>query len=561
MAVLGNYNYSNDPNQNQNFILGSLSLANRTPQAPLRQTENISLYQPLQNSTEGSQSYLEQLTALANNANAPYDAYSYMGADFSSAKTQQETPNFQTQSTNQQQGNSNPWVRNIAIQQGEINPDGSPVTPENNVLEQQAKVATQTQAAPKTNETNKPVVPENNTPAPQNTNAPAANVTNVQQVTNANQAQTGAAPQNTNTAAPQANTPANNQNDIPNGFNLKETQTFKGGSVKIYKDANGATIKIKCGTDEKINSVLKTNENGKKISVANYKDGKKTDATDYDPKTNKATKSIEYGDDGTTQTRTTVVGKDGNKTETTYGKDGDKNKVTIKTFNEKGALISSKTGTGDKVETAEAQAKDEKTEDATKGGTARATDKSLDDAALIDQDIISKLAKNGDLKKLTSNLEIKDANGKVLAPEKIEAAFKSGDLELYQNKDGDYSVNSKVEKDVEKYSIAEKKDFFSKAMDSGDPMQMMMAMFFMNMMSGMGGMGSFMGNGAAKNALTPYFDQFQQQAQAQGTPKSGREALQQKGIFSFFDGSYRKGREEARAAKIENEFNSDMSPS
>lgn len=347
-----------------------------------------------------------------------------------------------------------------------------------------------------------------------------------------------------------AKVPEAHKADIPEGATFVETKKSKNGSFDLYKNADGTNTNIRYdASGNKISEIKKDKDNKHKLSEVNFKDGKKTDETTFDADGKEKTKT-EYDKDGKTKIKATSFEKD-KTTETTFGKDEKgQPQVTIRTFNDKGALTSTKTG-----KTEEEATKAENT--ATKDGTARKTDESLKDAALIDKDMISDLAKSGDLKKLTSNLQIKGTNGKELKTSEIETALKSGDLELYQNKDGDYSINSKVEPDakdkdktVEKYKIEEKKDFFSKAMDSGDPMQMMMAMFFMNMMGGM------MGNMGGMNANNPYMAQLTGQGQqvAQSSPASGREAFQRRGVVSFFDGSYRKGREEAKAAKLENEY-------
>ena len=282
---------------------------------------------------------------------------------------------------------------------------------------------------------------------------------------------------------------------LPTGYKVKTKKSHGQKTAEIIEDGNGNRVAKKLYNS---NGELTTERKYKGDEIASethFKNGKKVSEEDFEKKN-----KTEFNENG--EIKKTVQKTDDGITETVYQKDANGQiNATVKTFNEKGALTSAQKGTG--ANPKDAQDAANTAEDVTKGGTSRKLkEDKLKDAAFIDKESAIELIDNEkvDPKQIAAALNIKGADGKALKPEEIKEAIKSGDLELYQKKDGKYLLQSKVEpkdgKDVAKYSIEEKeqeKDFFTKAMDSEDPFKMMMALMMMNMMGGMmGGMNPMM---------------------------------------------------------------------
>ncbi len=328
-----------------------------------------------------------------------------------------------------------------------------------------------------------------------------------------------------------------NQGTI-NSLKSKDNKLFETfdnkGNVKFESKTDETDAKIETTYDKNGNksSETKIDKDNKKLSEIAYKDDKKVSETTY--KDGEKVSTNEYDKDKLTK-KTEYDKEKGTKTETNF-EDG---KVTIRTFNKNNALTSAKTG---KTED-EAQ----KGEDLTKAGTARKND---NDVALLDKEYVTQKIEDGDsdIKKLISGKEIKDKDGKNLNPEQIKEEIKNGNLEVYQNEDGKYSLESKKEpkegKETANYKIEDKKDFFAKmqdqmteAIDSGDFSKMMPMMFMMQMFGGM------MGNSGGMNAIAQMLGKNQEQTpSAKAEPQSAGDAWGKRGVVSFFDGSFKQGR-------------------
>lgn len=280
-----------------------------------------------------------------------------------------------------------------------------------------------------------------------------------------------------------------------NGTPMYKTEETKDGTTSTKYDKNG---EIK-------NKIVK-NKEGKKVSETAYENGEKVFETTFD-KDGKATAKTEF--DGEKIAKTTEYNKDGGRTETAYGtNDAGQTTATVRTFNKNGALTSSKTGSGDDTEKAKTATKD--AEDATKGGTARELDKDLKDAAFVDKELAVKLIKEG---KLDPSKTLK-IDGKDVKNDEIISKVADGDLEMYQDKDGNYSINSKVEDGKEKLKVEEKKDFMTQmqeAMESGDFSKLLPLMVMAQLSGGMGGantsnpnlLAQLTGNGQGQSQKSP----------------------------------------------------------